>query len=107
MSEESGIQDTKSINIREVFTDQVLESIVLSRLGSVDPLSKDNALNPYANRIAWFQRRAALYDRNFPVLEAAIEELRRKGNFKAVSGLDQQSQAIIKTAYKPAIQKVK
>ena len=107
-------QDGKDINLRQVYTDDDLESVILSRLGGNLPMARDNAMNRFApllDTISNIEARLQLHSKDgktvsFKCLEHLKARLELQGNHEVISQLDPQSQAIIKTAIKPTIQEV-
>jgi hypothetical protein len=107
MSDDSPNSGQKNINVQEIFTDQVLESVILTRVGAQYSEAKDASLNSFSLKEDFLMIQSGKFAKKFPVLLKAAALLRRRGMFQAISRMDPQSQAIVKTAYRPVLQEIK
>lgn len=99
-------QDSKDIDLREIHTDLDLEGVILTKEGSRNELSQQNAMQEYSVKLDWLDRIENKLGKKYKCLSALKERLALKGNNEIVSRLDPQSQAIINTAEKPNVTKV-
>ena len=100
-------QDSKTVDIKQVYTATDLDGVLLQQLGAKHEDSKFNALQENAPLVDFLMRlKARMGEREFKCLDMAIERLERLGNYDVISQLDPQSQAIVKTAHRPVVQKV-
>jgi hypothetical protein len=94
----------KTVNISEIFTDQVFSALPLSRVGAMDKYAKENALSLHAPYIHFLRlMKVRCGPSSHSVLDDAIEILQRYGNHHFISQMDPQSQAIVATAFEPVL----